>query len=224
MKAIDLKNKAMDELKELINLAIDETERQGCLFSEYYNIKQPKTSDQMENTLYEFLLYNDKKGNMDNIWELQYDNFKMSMPLSQVVFMIRRIKNGFGNGKSEQPTKNKQSELNVRSKKLQQQIEDWRKIYNRKLIDAEMVKDIPYYTTKIITEYNDNVIWEKQKVMNVWDNSAKNDIIRLCWKYITNPNEIEGINTPYMEEPKATFTPYCECIDLPKFVNYAKAS
>lgn len=48
----------------------------------------------------------------------------------------------------------------------------------------------------------------KKAVILDYKKAQPNDLIRLCWEWITNPNNIEGVSIPYSVEPKVIFTPY----------------
>lgn len=124
---------------------------------------------------------------------LKYDQFEINFDVGQSIFLARKVKNGFGNGESKQPTKDKASELNCRSKKMQGDIADLRADFHGEVYWSDESKK-----------------QAKKAVLSAYKKAESNDLIRLCWKYITNPKKIEGVNIPYSEEPKAIFTPY-EC-------------
>lgn len=80
---------------------------------------------------------------------------------------------------------------NMRAKQMQKKIDDFRERYQGR----EYVKP----------EENEAA---KTAVIREYKKAGENDLIRLCWKYITNPAEVEGVNVAWKEEPKVIFEPY----------------
>jgi hypothetical protein len=190
MKTTDLKKQVIEDLQLIIDMAICEAEKTGDSFYEYKKRKQPKTAAQLEDVTYDFIYYNNEKKVLNDIFTLKYDQYQIIFPVSESIFLSRKVKNGFGNGKSEQPTKNKRSELDANGKMFQAYIADLRHDY--------------HFSDYLATEQNER---RKKAVVVAYKKAQPNDLIRLCWKYIIQPEIIEGINIPYSEEPKVIFTP-----------------
>ena len=194
MKAIDIKKQAIEDLQLIINMAIEQAENNICLFDtldEYKKVKGAKTPTQKEELTHEFIYYSHESEVLNERFSLKYGHFQMNFDTGQAIFLSRKIKNGFGNGKSEQPTKNKRSELDYTSKELQTKIADLRHDYR--------------FSDYLTIEQNES---RKKAVISAYKKAEPNDLIRLCWKWITATKNIEGIHIPYSEEPKAIFTPY----------------
>ena len=194
MQAIAIKNKAIGDIQAVLEIAIETAEKNGAFsypLSEHLDKKQAKTPDKREDAIHEYLQYSDASELLAEKITLKYDLFECNFMLGESIWLGRRIKNGFGNGKSEQPTKNKASVLNVRSKKLQAEISDLRADYHGE----------KYWS-------DESKASAKKAVLLAYKKAQPNDLIRLCWKWITNPENIEGVNIPYSVEQKVIFTPY----------------
>jgi hypothetical protein len=194
MEATAIKNKAIGDIQAVLEIAIETAEKNGAFswpLSEHIQKKQAKTPDKREDAIQEYLQYSDASELLTEKITLEYDLFQCDFMVGDSIWLGRRIKNGFGNGKSEQPTKNKPSELNFRSKTFQSKIANLRADYQR----------AAYFPSKEAES-------AKKAVLLSYKKAQPNDLIRLCWKWITNPKYIEGIHTAYKVEPKVIFTPY----------------
>lgn len=194
MQATAIKNKAIGDIQAVLNIAIETAEKNGAFswsLSEHIQKKQAKTPEKREDAIQEYLQYSDASELLSEKITLKYDLFECNFMLGESIWLGRKIKNGFGNGKTEQPTKNKPSILNIRSKKMQSEIADLRADYHGRAHWSP--------------EANESA---KKAVLLAYKKAQPNDLIRLCWKWITNPNNIEGVSIPYSVEPKVIFTPY----------------
>lgn len=120
MQATAIKNKAIGDIQAVLDIAIETAEKNGAFnypLSEHIQKKQAKTPDKREDAIHEYLQYSDASKLLSEKITLKYDLFECNFMLGESIWLGRRIKNGFGNGKPEQPTKNKPSILNIRSKK-----------------------------------------------------------------------------------------------------------
>lgn len=200
MKATEIKNKALADIKSVLDIAIETAEKSAAFdypLSKHIERREAKTPNKKEDAICEYLRYSGASEILDENISLQYDLFECNFPVIHSIYLQRRVKNGFGNGKSKQPTKNTPSVLNKRSKDMQTYISELRDDYHGL-----------FYLTK---EQNES---RKKEVLKAYKKSSKGDIIRECWKWIVSEKNIEGIHKPYLVEPKAIFTPYKDCIKV----------
>ena len=204
-KAIEIKNSAISDVNLIVEMAIEQAETGVCLFDtlkEYQKNTCADTPNKKEQSTCDFIFYSHNSEVLEERFSLKYDQFEMNFDAGQAIFLSRKIKNGLGNGKSKQPTKNKASELNFNSKELQTNIADYRDDYH----------GFDY----LMSEQNKS---RKKAVVLAHKKAAKNDPIRLCWKWITSNKKVEGIHIPYKNEPMAIFTPKKECAIVPMHIN-----
>lgn len=192
MNATEIKNNAISDLELLVEMAINEAEiSYKYSFSEFYQSGITHTRRRKKPT--EIDSKSDFISYSDNSkldFNLKYDRFEFNFPLSQSVYLIPAFKN-----LHECPKKasDKTGRVpNDNSNRFQSQIAELRRIYQQGN--------------------------ESDVIINQHKKAGKNDLIRLCWKYITNPVQAEGINLPYSEDPKAIFTHYKEVQNLPEYI------
>lgn len=202
MKHSEIKNLVLFELDDIKNMAIKDSEQQsGIKFSDYCHEKNALTPAKKAAAEIDFIFY--CRADLPENWTLKYEQLEISFPTDYVPTIHLNIKNQWGTGKTKQPVKAKKH-LNARCKELQNQVAEYR--------------------SKFIGEYQ-NTSWGeksrtqvKNEVLKLHKKADASDIIKLWWKFITNPAKVEGINTPWKEEPKALFTPYSECDFTPETV------
>lgn len=194
MKATEIKNNVINDLNLVVNLAIEQAEKGNCLFDtldEYIEKTGANTPDKKEQATRDFIFYSDASEVLDERFSLKYGQFEMNFDVQLAIYLPRKVKNGFGNGETKQPTKNKASELNHNAKRMQSIIADLRQDYHG--------------VDHLDAEQNES---RKKAVILAYKKANENDLIKLCWKWIISPLNIEGVHIPYKEEPKAVFTPY----------------
>jgi len=188
-----LKEQINSDLTALIDLTIDQAQSTvGFMgLDEWITLKNPLSTHKKESEIYEYCRLKDDNNEFEEPINFKYGLFEFSLSPLQSITLSRKISNAIGSGLSVQPTKNKASELDQNGKKLQGYIAELREDYNGEKYWS--YKDKERAKKDVIEAYND---------------AKPNDLIRLCWKYIIQPQKIEGVNVPYSVEPKAVFTPY----------------
>ena len=92
-----------------------------------------------------------------------------------------------------------------RQKEFQRKIQDLREVYQRKA-------DLPEGMSVCIGGKwmnNKDIISKKQAIKKM---AETDELVRLCWKYISNPVELEGVHVAWKEEPKVIFEPIKETV------------
>jgi len=203
MKHLELKNSVLSDLQLITDLAIEDIKndnvKNGWKDDTDEFIENGEWFDKKrENRIYELIRRNYDLFPAENI-ELEYCRGKYTFPIQQAPILQKEIKSKWGNGKFS--VKNKTThQLNDRSKDLQKQIMNYREAYQNGSYTYNEYQGsyFGYYETKTIF---------KEQVIQMYERSEPGDIIRLCWKFITSPETLEGVHTTWVD-PQVKFEPY----------------
>lgn len=194
MNLNEIKQAAIADLELLVEMAIKEAEHDRYTFESYKEVRSPKNAKELDKITFDFLDMSGKRWKFENAvdeqWSFKYGSFEFSCSILQAIDIKRQLKNI-----AECPKKASEKTgrmPNINSNRFQAGIAELRRIYQQ-------------------GNETDEIIKQHKK-------AGKNDLIRLCWKYITDPVKTEGINLPYSEEPKAIFTPYREVKNIPEYI------
>lgn len=202
MNSNEIKNAAILDLEMLVEMAIKEAEKTPGSFDENMQNRNPKTGDKKDDCTFDFIRQSGDWNfdyQMAENWNFKYDSFKFSCSILQAIHLIRPLKRisdcpKVATSKAGKPNNNN-------SNAFQLQISKYRRIHQ-----------LSYYGEP------ETGLKAKNDLIGQYKKSGQSDLIRLCWKYITNPAQIEGINCPYSEEPRAIFTPYREVQNIPEYI------
>jgi len=187
-------------VKNLIDSTVQkiESERPGETLAAFIDRKQAKTDLQVRNATHDFIYFNTEE--LENN-HFEYGLFQFELSVCQAVDLLPRIKSNFVECPKNKVVEKRNAFDKTRSIDNQNEVEKYRRIYQ-----------LTYWGSE------ETSIKAKNDLIKQYKKAGASDLIRLCWKYITNPATIEGVNVPYIEEPKVVFTPYSEMETVPEFV------
>lgn len=214
----EIKENLLPKVEKLLHIATQnyiptKPAEQPMSLKQYLKDKQAKTPLQIRYATGDYINFfgNRETGVVEEqgiVFETE--NGKFTIPDATLLpFMQYAVKTGFGNGKQKRvATSIGPQHWNYQSKNMQGGVVEARAIWQT---NETELKNYP--------QRLDKVKQAKQKLKKQYKNAHPSDPIRRCWKYITNPNTIEGVNIPWKEKPTARFTPYSE-ICKPTSSNY----
>ena len=193
MNAKQLKSAFLSDIDALIEItAEDAREANGCTLASLLEVQEPLTPKKRAEITENYLKW--AEGSRDN-WSFEYGagkyEFSPVMAPSIRAGVIhfpegnKQTSNGTGTGK------------NLRCNQMQEKIADMRELYQGR--------------SYVKPEENEA---QKNRIIMEYKKAAKGDLIRLCWSYITNPVELEGVHVAWKEEPKVKFEPYLKTVKI----------
>lgn len=187
MNAKQIKTAFLSDIDALIDLTKEQAEKQNGYtlesYIEVYGNIPVKKRNQLTET---FLMQAD---GADQNWDFQYGDFKCSFT-PEWAMMIRKGVSHFPQGSSPTST-GTVTHRDLRAKEMQKGISLLRELYHGR----------SYVTEQQNTDAKNSVIRQYKK-------AGENDLIRLCWKYITNPVDLEGVHIAWENEPVVKFEAY----------------
>lgn len=217
MKTKDLKNSVLEELQLISDLAMEDVKNDGLelgyIEERLKSCKTPKKlaeeKDEIIGLLYRHSYWDKTK---ENMYEIDFDGQTFAFPLNIVNSVQYSIKNNWPEGKEPTHKNWTKRVLDSNANELQKKVMEWREDYNIEIETFESVKK--YYSwlddssieNKVI-ELNNNSLAAKERVKREYKKSKPGDLIRLCWKFITDSRELEGVHFAWVD-PKVTFEPY----------------
>lgn len=228
MNHLELKNKVLSELQLISDMAIQDVKNNNKnldiddflsdhKLNERYDwvavpISNNKKLAEKKDELISFVYpSNWRHTEDDNL--ISIDTFAgfFKIPINSTNQIHYAIKNGWGNGKSKPTTISKRI-LDFNGIELQKKIMIYRNAYLYGSCSYEE-------STSSYFGYKRTAKMSREEVVTKYKNSKPGDLIRSCWKFITNPETLEGVHTPWVD-PQVTFTPWREVkyiSDIPKY-------
>jgi len=198
MSTKEIRTAAMNDLKKWIDTTIHDIETEpGDTLAAFIEMKQAKTDLQVRNATYDFIYYNTEERENSSLF---YGDFQFELSVCQAVDLLPKIKANFVECPKNKVVEKRNAFDKTRSINDQKYIERLRNEFNGVGISEEHKEAY------------------KNRVLKAYSKANNNYLIKLCWKYITNPQKIEGVNIPYEVEPEVIFTPYRDCVNLPEFI------
>lgn len=187
MNAKQIKTAFLSDIDALIDLTKEQAEKQSgytldSYIEVYGNIPVKKRNELTET----FLMQAD---GADQNWDFEYGSFKCSFT-PEWAMMIRKGVSHFPSGSAPTST-GTGTHRDLRAKEMQKEISILREFYHGR----------SYVTEQQNTDAKNSVIRKYKK-------AGENDLIRLCWKYITNPVDLEGVHIAWETEPAVKFERY----------------
>lgn len=183
------KKQLLSDIDNLIKLVTDTNMHDGSTFEDYLKFENSKTPAQILKSAEEYSSRVDHLIKPGEPKKFEYDTFNCVFNICSSFFLKRFIKIRWGDGGQKQ----KPNKITPLSRCLYD-------IHQRTVLKYRE----EFHGTGIKCKNQKKYI--KDKLLKIYKKSAKNDLINLCWKFISNPDFIEGIHIPYTEEPKAIFT------------------
>jgi hypothetical protein len=136
----------------------------------------------------DYLCYNQDV--LPETWEIKHEQLSFSFPGTMAHSIAKMVKSKFPNGKIPKNRDKTKRQHDFNCKGFQGYVMELREFYNGR----EYVSD------------DDNMA-AKKDVIKKYENSKPCDLIRLCWKFITDPDELEGVHFPWVN-PVVKYTAY----------------
>lgn len=197
----ELKQQVLIDLNTILNMSVQEieTKSQHTIpeLCELFTTRHRKAD------ITDVLQYESNR--LPENWEIKHEQLMFSFPGSMAFDMVKMVKNGFSDGSEPKHKEKTKREYDYSGKELQQRIMNWRHAYQSK--DG--------YT--FIENYSSKTMY-KEQVIEKYEKSKPNSPIRLCWKYITNPVELEGVHFAW-QNPVVTVSCIENSVDHMAFKN-----
>lgn len=206
MKTKDLKNEVLSELELISEMALTDVKNDNKTdfdIDKWLKEVSPNNKKLAEKTD-EIITYN-----LHLFHELNFDikteNGEYCFLLGNTNTLAYSIKNNWPDGKEPKHREKTRKQNDYNGLNLQDYIMELRHDFNRKEIVYNPEKE--YFLPKWkVDEINENSALAKQRVLNTYEKSKPNDLIRLCWKFIRNPAELEGVHYHWIN-PTVKFEP-----------------
>ena len=200
MNAKQLKTAFISDIDALIKLTAEDVSK-GFEYTleSFIEVQEPLTPKKRLEITEKYLRLHELSD--ENIsFEYGAAKYELSPVLS--VYLRGIVSAKFPNGSKPEQKEKSKKEQDKNGLDFQQKIKIYRDAYQN---GETEYKIWGYFSESWKTMY-------KEEVIEKYEKAAENDLIRLCWKYITNPAEVEGVNVAWKEEPKAIFEPYKETV------------
>jgi len=187
MENLEIKNNVLNELNNILNISVQKIEEEtGENLQEFI-----KRNSYFKSNIDEFLSMNSYL--LPDLLDISLNGFKMNFPSLSVAWLITDVKSKFPKDVIPKNRSKSKKQNDYSGLELQRRICIYREAYQNGIS-----YDYPKYSRGEIT---------KKTVENLYNKSKPNDLICLCWKYITDPRNLEGIHY-HWENPVAKYEPY----------------
>jgi hypothetical protein len=198
MEHKNLKNKVLNDLQLIIDLAMEDVKNNSGTTDHLQNFSGKKLAEQKDGLIAKG--YGSRWSGNPTLFSIETDSQKIEFPASYSNSLRYAIKNGWGDGTTKQPVKNRRKELEARGNGLQEMIMTYRLACINGSHSYEYNMGIYFGYTKTKTIF-------REEVIELYEKSKPDDLIRLCWKFITDTKELEGVHYPWIN-PVVKFEPY----------------